>query len=171
MNKINQFLEYLFNNIFTPFLNILCIIMLLSAFLNVISRYIFHYSIIWAPELSRFFYIFIIFIGTFLGIRKNTHIGLDILINSLSHQIQNIIEIIRNIILMIYFIFLIFLGFKFVGFGMHQMTLTLGIAKGWVYLVIPISAVLMFIAIFQSMFLLKFLNKDERENLYKERDL
>ena len=69
---------------------------------------------------------------------------------------------------MAYFIFLIFLGFKFVGFGMHQMTLTLGIAKGWIYLVIPISAILMFIAIFQRTFLLKLSNKDEREELYRE---
>jgi len=168
MNKINKFLEYLFNNIFIPLLNILCIIMLLAAFLSVVCRYIFHYAILWAPELSRFLYIFIIFIGTFLGIRRNTHIGLNIFIERLSPQIQNIIEIIRNIILMAYFIFLIFLGFKFVGFGMHQMTLTLGIAKGWIYLVIPISAILMFIAIFQRTFLLKLSNKDEREELYRE---
>ena len=168
MKTVNHYLEYVFNNIFIPLLNILCFVMLVTTFLSVVCRYIFHYAIIWAPELSRFLYIFIIFIGTFLGIRRNTHIGLNIFIERLSPQIQNIIEIIRNIILMAYFIFLIFLGFKFVGFGMHQMTLTLGIAKGWIYLVIPISAILMFIAIFQRTFLLKLSNKDEREELYRE---
>jgi len=171
MTKINQFLEYLFNNVFTPLLNIICFVMLLSTFSSVVSRYIFHYAIIWAPELSRFLYIFIIFIGTFLGIRRNTHVGLDIFVEHLSPKVQNIIEIIRNIILMTYFIFLTFLGFKFAGFGMHQMTLTLGIAKGWIYLVIPISAVLMVVAIFQRTFLLKFSNKDVREELYREQDL
>jgi len=168
MNMVNRFIEYIFNNIFIPLLNILCIVMLATTFLSVVCRYIFHYAIIWAPELSRFLYIFIIFIGTFLGIRKNTHVGLDILTERLSPQMQNIIEIFKNIILMAYFIFLIFLGFKFVGFGMHQMTQTLGIAKGWIYLVIPISAFFMLVAIFQKTIFLNFSNKDKREEQYRE---
>lgn len=154
MNSFNKIVDFLFNKMLTPLLNILCIAILLTTCLSVICRYVFHYAIVWSPEISRFLYIFIIFIGTSLGIRSNLHIGLDIEITRLSTKSKEIIEIIKKIILMIFFIILVYLGFQFVGYGMLQMTQTLGIAKGWIYLIIPISSFFMFIAVFQKTYFL-----------------
>jgi len=150
MKLMNKIIDTLYEKVFTPLLNILCVIMLISTFVAIISRYVFHYAIIWSPEVCRFLYIYIIFIGTFLGIKQNTHIGLDIVVDHMPNKVKMVVEISRNLIMMVFFIFLSYLGFKFSIIGMSQMTLTLGISKGWIYLVIPIGAVFMFISIFQK---------------------
>jgi len=150
MKLMNKIIDTLFEKVFTPLLNILCLIMLISTFVAIISRYIFHYAIIWSPEVCRFLYIYIIFIGTFLGIKQNTHIGLDIVIDHMPNKVKKVMKISRNLIMMVFFIFLSYLGFKFSIIGMSQMTLTLGISKGWIYLIIPIGAIFMFISTFQK---------------------
>jgi len=93
MKLMNKAIDTLYEKVFTPILNILCLIILISIFVAIISRYIFHYAIIWSPEICRFLYIYVIFIGTFLGIKQNKHIGLDIVIdhNVMSGLLDDII--------------------------------------------------------------------------------
>jgi TRAP-type C4-dicarboxylate transport system permease small subunit len=150
MKLMNKIIDALYEKVFTPLLNILCLIMLITTFVAIISRYVFHYAIIWSPEVSRYLYIYIIFIGTFLGIKHKKHIGLDIVVDRLPNKIKKVVEISRNLSMMVFFIFLAYLGFKFSVIGMSQMTLALGISKGWIYLVIPIGAIFMFISTFQQ---------------------
>jgi len=91
---MNKVINALCVKVFTPLLNILYLMMLISIFVAIIFRYIFPYAIIWSPEVCRFLYIYVIFIGTFLGIKQNKHIGLDIVIdhNVMSGLLDAIIQ-------------------------------------------------------------------------------
>ena len=74
---------------------------------------------------------------------------------------------------MAYFIFLAYLSLNFVEFGMKQRTLTLGIVKGWIYLIIPISAFFMFIAVLQITLFANFIDEDQdkRDDILTKQDL
>lgn len=166
---IQKIEDYLFEEIFKPLLNLLCLIMLITTCIDVICRYVFHISLVFAPEVSRYLYIFIIFIGTFLGIKDNIHIGLDFFVDLLPTKWKNVIIIFRNISLMIFSLVITYYGFKFSSIGMSQMSETLGFSKGWIYLILPISGICMFITILNQT-LLFFTDKKSWEKKKKEEE-
>ena len=59
-------------------------IMLVLVFLNVILRYFFHTGISISEEVSRFLFVWLTFLGAFLALRDNDHLGVDILTRHLS---------------------------------------------------------------------------------------
>ena len=93
LRSIQKITDYLFEEIFTPLLNYICLIMLIVTCTGIICRYVFHIALVFSPELSRYLYIFIIFIGTFLGIKNNTHVGVDVFVNLLPTKMKKIIMI------------------------------------------------------------------------------
>jgi TRAP-type C4-dicarboxylate transport system permease small subunit len=161
MKFIDRIVNALYDKVFTPLLNALCLVMLVTTCVSVISRYVFHHAILWGPEASRFLFIFVIFIGTFLGMRSRKHISIGFVVDKLPSGIRRFVALIRNICMMVFFVFLIYLGSKFTIIGMSQSTQTLGISKGWIYIVIPLSAVFMFVFAFQE--IIKFVRENGKE--------
>ena len=51
--------------------------MTLIAFVQVVARYVFNYSFVWALELNGVFFAWLIFIGMSYGVRVGAHIGID----------------------------------------------------------------------------------------------
>ena len=52
-------------------------LMTLITFGQVIARYIFDYSFVWALELVTFLFAWLIFLGMSYGVRVGSHIGVD----------------------------------------------------------------------------------------------
>lgn len=76
-------------------------------FTNVILRYAFHTGITWAEEMSRFMFIWMVFLGSILALKDGTHIGMDILVRRVPEKLRKILLLIGNfIILVISFIIL-----------------------------------------------------------------
>ena len=69
-------------------------IMTVATFSNVIARYIFNDSILWALELTVFLFAWMVLLGASYAIKKNSHLGVDILINVLSPQKRRILGLI-----------------------------------------------------------------------------
>ena len=69
-------------------------IMTVATFSNVIARYIFNDSILWALELTVFLFAWMVLLGASYAIKKNSHLGVDILINMLSPQKRRILGLI-----------------------------------------------------------------------------
>lgn len=63
----------------------LCLgLMTLITFANVIARYVFNSNILWALEATVFLFAWLVLMGASYAIKKNIHIGVDIVINSVS---------------------------------------------------------------------------------------
>lgn len=86
----------------------LCIAgMTILIFTNVILRYVFHTGITWAEEMSRFMFIWMVFLGSILVLKEGTHIGMDILVRKVPENFSKLLLFIGNcIILVIAFIVL-----------------------------------------------------------------
>jgi len=69
-------------------------IMTVATFSNVIARYIFNDSILWALELTVFLFAWMVLLGASYAIKKNAHLGVDILINMLSPQKRRVLGLI-----------------------------------------------------------------------------
>jgi C4-dicarboxylate transporter DctQ subunit len=57
--------------------------MTLTAFGQVVARYVFNYSFVWALELNGVFFAWLIFVGMSYGVRVGAHIGIDAVVRTL----------------------------------------------------------------------------------------
>jgi C4-dicarboxylate transporter DctQ subunit len=57
--------------------------MTLTAFVQVVARYVFNYSFVWALELNGVFFAWLIFVGMSYGVRVGAHIGIDAAVKNL----------------------------------------------------------------------------------------
>jgi TRAP-type C4-dicarboxylate transport system permease small subunit len=120
---------------------ILCIIV----FTNVISRYIFDYSPVWGDELPRYMMVWITFIGMAHCVRKGAHVSMDMIFEKLSIKVKKKAYL---FILVVSFAFSLLLAYKGWGlsqkvFTLNQKSVALEIPMGYIYLAIPIGALLM----------------------------
>jgi len=63
---------------------LLLTVMTLITFTQVVARYVFNYSFVWALELVTFLFGGLIFLGISYGVRVGAHIGVDALVKTLS---------------------------------------------------------------------------------------
>ncbi len=58
-------------------------VMTIIVFVQVVARYVFNYSFVWALELVTYLFAALIFLGMAYGVRVGAHIGIDLLVKSL----------------------------------------------------------------------------------------
>ncbi|HKQ29405.1 MAG TPA: TRAP transporter small permease [Burkholderiales bacterium] len=60
-------------------------------FFQVIARYVFNYSFVWALELTTWLFAWLIFLGIPYGVRVGSHIGVDALVKSLGARAGRVV--------------------------------------------------------------------------------
>lgn len=68
--------------------------MTLITFANVIARYVFNTNILWALEATVFLFAWLVLMGVSYGVKKQFHIGVDVIINLLSPGPRKVLAII-----------------------------------------------------------------------------
>ena len=66
-------------------------LMTLITFGQVIARYVFDYSFVWALELVTFLFAWLIFLGMSYGVRVGSHIGVDALVKALGARTSRVL--------------------------------------------------------------------------------
>ncbi len=84
-------------------------LMTLITFAQVIARYVFNYSFVWALELTNFLFGGLIFLGISFGVRVGAHIGVDIVVRMLAARTARRVAIVAAILCLVY------AGIVFVG--------------------------------------------------------
>jgi len=89
-------------------------LMVIFAFVQVLLRYVFSYPAPWTEELSRYFMIWLILLGSGVGVRLENHIKIDVLERKLPQKTRILIDFLGLITCVLFFVFsvkyIIFLG-------------------------------------------------------------
>jgi C4-dicarboxylate transporter DctQ subunit len=72
-------------------------LMTLITFGQVIARYVFDYSFVWALELVTFLFAWLIFLGMSYGVRVGSHIGVDALVKALGPRSARVVGAIATL--------------------------------------------------------------------------
>lgn len=125
-------------------------------FTNIILRYFFNANTTWAEEFVRYSMIWITFLGMAICFRKGIHFSVDILLKSISYKSSKILQIIINIISIIFILLIIYYGIEITVFNFNsgQITPSLEIGIFWVYLAIPVGASLSLLHIIMNTILI-----------------
>jgi TRAP-type transport system small permease protein len=118
-------------------------VMAVLVFANVVSRYLFNYSMIWVEELTRYMMVWVGFIGSGLVLRFGAHVAVDVFQDLLPARAAQTLRASIVVILAATFATMTWLGFRYVAFAWDQETPVLNWNFGIVYLAIPIGSLLM----------------------------
>jgi C4-dicarboxylate transporter DctQ subunit len=88
--------------------------MTLVTFMQVVARYGFNYSFVWALELTGVMFAWLIFIGMSYGVRVGAHIGVDAVIKSLSAGAARVVAIVATVLCIVYACIVFVGGFTYV---------------------------------------------------------
>jgi TRAP-type C4-dicarboxylate transport system permease small subunit len=80
---------------------VLLVIMSLLVIINVALRFIFNSSIVFSEELSRFLFIWVVYIGAIIAVRDDSHIYVDFLRKKLPVWLQFFLKIVCEIAMII----------------------------------------------------------------------
>jgi C4-dicarboxylate transporter DctQ subunit len=83
-------------------------------FMQVIARYIFNYSFVWALELNGVMFGWLIFIGMSYGVRVGAHIGVDAFVKSLNSGAARVVGMIAAALCVVYAVIVTVGGYQYV---------------------------------------------------------
>jgi len=76
--------------------------MTLTAFSQVVARYVFNYSFVWALELNGVLFAWLIFVGMSYGVRVGAHIGIDAAVKLLRPAAARVVAIVAATLCVVY---------------------------------------------------------------------
>ena len=117
--------------------------MVAMVFWNVVSRYIWNYSYIWAEELSQYLMVWITFLGAGLALREGRHVAVELLQDRLSTKARRTMRYVIVGLIVAFLIVLVVVGFRFAAFAMEQETPVMNIPLGIPYLAVPLGALVL----------------------------
>ncbi|MEO8536036.1 MAG: TRAP transporter small permease [Betaproteobacteria bacterium] len=76
--------------------------MTLITFGQVVARYVFNYSFVWALELVTYLFAALIFLGMAYGVRVGAHIGVDVLVKALRPGAARVVGALAALLCVVY---------------------------------------------------------------------
>ncbi len=119
------------------------IIMVVATFLQVIFRYFFNHPLFWSEELSRYCFVWIVFVGAAIALKHGAHIGVDYFVKHLPFRFKTVLALIINCGIAVFLILVIFQSILVVKVNMAQHSPAMRIPMGTVYLAIPVGFTMM----------------------------
>ena len=95
-------------------------------------------SYIWTEEMARFFFIWMIMIGSMVGIRDSAHFDVD-LWPELKPRANSLLRIVANLFVLVVALVFIWYGIKFVQFGWSQSSELAELPMPFIFLAWPLA--------------------------------
>lgn len=141
MKRLFNYLDLFLTIISLSALAIMTIIVIVSVFL----RYFFGMSYVWSEELMTLLFIFTTFFGSVLAIKEKGHIAIDYFLQRLPDSAQKVVNIIFDLIIAFIQIQITRMSLSWIGQAGNVLSAGLRIPFRYIYLILPLSSVLMVI--------------------------
>lgn len=137
-------IAFLFRNLEEIVAGIFMTVMSLATISNVVARYVFNSPIQWAEELSRYSFIWLVFMGAAICTKQKRHIAIDSLLLALPARVQPLFHLAIDLVTLGLMAIMFYYSLVLIQSATHP-TAELKIPQFVVYLVVPISAALIFL--------------------------
>ena len=121
----------------------LMVVLSIDLLLGVFSRYVLVRTFTWYDEIARGCFVWLTFLGAAVGVKRQAHFRLHILVDRLSPRLRQATVILLPLVVIIFAGVLIQQGLVFLELGKFQQTPVMGLPKTWIYVAIPIGGALM----------------------------
>lgn len=126
--------------------------MTLLASLQVVLRYVFNSGISWAMEATSYLFGWLIFFGLAYGVKKGSHIGVDVLVRRLPRAAQQVTGIVAILLCLLYAGLMLYGAYVYVDrmrlLGVEAEDIAI---ERWILLsILPIGLALLFVRLLQA---------------------
>ena len=111
--------------------------------LEVVSRYLFNFSIFLVDGASRFLLLWFFLLGAGPALRYGGHVGFELLVKSLPAAAQRHLRLFAQLLTVIFFLQMVWGGYVALGPAAAQTEPGLEISLFWAFLAIPVGFVLL----------------------------
>ena len=143
----------------------------LIVFIQIIMRYFFNTSLAWSEELSRYIFIWQVWLGSSIAFVDDQHIRVDLIFSIFkSENSHRILQLIINVIWFVFNIFLVYVGIKLLGSMSARNALSSGMRLPlvYVYSALPVASFILSVRIlFDTIDLI--IGKKDKEAISNER--
>lgn len=116
---------------------------------GVVARYVLYIGLVWVEEVSRLTFVWVVFLGAYLALRRRAHLSITVLVDRLPARPRQVVRIASTLLVLAFLGVLVWYGTVLVlqtwQFG--RVTAMLGISAAWGYLAVPVAGVLMLVEV------------------------
>jgi TRAP-type C4-dicarboxylate transport system permease small subunit len=121
---------------------VMMVVLCADVFLGVFSRYVMRSTFTWYDEIARLLFVWIVFLGAAVGVRRSGHFRLQLLIERFPPSLRRGADAFGVLAIMLFGGVLIQQGWKLVELGQFQQTPVMGLSKAYVYASMPVGGAL-----------------------------
>lgn len=129
----------------------LMIILIVSTFLQVFTRYVMNDPIAWTIEITRFALIWVVFLSAAIGVRKSEHFSVNILSDFLSESNLRKLNIFSSIVIFSISCYLLRASYYFSIIGITMVSYVLRIPMVYLYGALFVGSFLMVLFAFENL--------------------
>ena len=109
---------------------------------QVFGRYVLNASPVWAEQAAMLILIWCVFFAAAAGVREGFHIRISIFVDYLPDNFRKLAHLASNIVVAVFGLSMVFYGLELAQSTWQHVIPTLGISRGFAYIPIAISGVL-----------------------------
>ena len=119
--------------------------------LGVFSRYVLLRTFTWYDEIARACFVWVVFLGAAVGVKRGAHFGLHMLVDMLPKPARRLAGFVTPAVIIAFSGVLVVQGLAFMEFGRFQQLPVMGISKVWIYAAMPVGGALMILYSLQAL--------------------
>ena len=122
---------------------VLMLVMTVTVSLQITFRYFLNIPLGWSEELARFSFVWVSFFGASALMRVREHINVTVFVDNFPPRLRAVCVVLANFCALIFAYYFLVGGIALATNEWSQLAPAMQIPMGWVYVAIPISAILM----------------------------
>lgn len=140
--------------------------MLLMVFINVVLRYLFDSGLTWSEEMSRFVFVWLVFLGAISALKDKMHLGVDILVGNVPPIIQKILYVLSSAAVLYTIYLMIDGGLKMTILNLDVLAPATGLPMMYVFGILIVTGIAMALIILFQLYQILRLPNDK--SIYSE---
>lgn len=117
--------------------------LVVDVFLGVWSRYVLHATFQWYDEVARLCFVWMVFLGAAVAVRRGAHFRLHLLIDRFGPRLRRATDLVVALLVMVFGGVLVAGGVAMYPLARRQVTDSLELSMLWFYGALPIGGALM----------------------------
>jgi TRAP-type C4-dicarboxylate transport system permease small subunit len=110
---------------------------------GIFSRYVLERTFVWYDEVARACFMWLVFLGAAVAVRRGAHFGLHVCVEMLPPQWKRQALFLTPFTIVVFSAALLWLGFALMRHGDTQTTAVMGMPVSWIYAAMPAGGALM----------------------------
>ena len=107
--------------------------------IQVFGRYVFHTSTPWSEELAVYSFIWMVLLGSAVGVREHSHLVADLLPETINPTIDRLLPTLTYAVTAVFVVY----GWDYAMLGRTRVSDTVGFPMVYLYLAVPVSGAAM----------------------------